>query len=59
MQTALLKRLQQYPTAWTDLPIVEKELALRAQKITRKDLQGTPSKAPVKLRAVLRNSEYF
>jgi len=39
MQTALLKRLQQYPTAWTDLPVVEKELALRAQKFTRKDLQ--------------------
>ena len=39
MQTALLKRLQQYPTAWTDLPIVEKELALRTQKFTRKDLQ--------------------
>ncbi|MDL1982984.1 MAG: DUF1883 domain-containing protein [Deltaproteobacteria bacterium] len=59
MQTALLKRLQQYPTSWTDLPIVEKELALRAQKFTRKDLQKTPSKAPVKLRAVLRNSEHF
>jgi hypothetical protein len=50
MQTALLKKLQQYPTAWTDLPIVEKELALRAQKFTRKDLQKTPSKAPVKFR---------
>ena len=37
MQTALLKKLQQYPTAWTDLPIVEKELALRAQKITRQE----------------------
>ena len=33
-----------YPAAWTDLPIVEKELALRAQKFTRKDLQKTPSK---------------
>ena len=59
MQTALLKKLQQYPTAWTDLPIVEKELALRAQKFTRQDLQGTPSKAPVNFRAVLKNSEYF
>ena len=29
MQTALLKKMQQYSTAWTDLPIVEKELALR------------------------------
>ena len=53
MQTALLKKLQQYPTAWTDLPIVEKELALRARKFTRQDLQRAPSKAPVKFRAVL------
>ena len=29
MQTALLKRLQQRPTPWTDLPLVEKELANR------------------------------
>jgi hypothetical protein len=26
MQTTLLKRLQQHPTPWTDLPLVEKEL---------------------------------
>ena len=30
MQTALLKRLKQKPTSWTDLPLVEKELARRA-----------------------------
>ena len=29
MQTALLKRLRQQPTPWTDLPLVEKELAER------------------------------
>jgi hypothetical protein len=29
MQTALLKRLKQRPTPWTDLPLVEKELANR------------------------------
>jgi hypothetical protein len=29
MQTTLLKRLQQRPTPWTDLPLVEKELANR------------------------------
>jgi Putative metallopeptidase len=29
MQTALLKRLQQRPTPWTDLPLLEKELANR------------------------------
>ena len=29
MQTALLKKLQQKPTPWTDLPLVEKELAQR------------------------------
>jgi hypothetical protein len=36
MQTALLKRLQKQPTSWTDLPLVEKELAKRSntKKIT-------------------------
>jgi hypothetical protein len=29
MQTALLKRLRQQPTAWADRPLVEKELAAR------------------------------
>jgi len=29
MQTTLLKKLQQQPTPWTDLPLVEKELAQR------------------------------
>ena len=29
MQTALLKKLQQRPTAWTDIALVEKELATR------------------------------
>jgi hypothetical protein len=32
MQTALLKRLKQKPTAWTDLTLVEKELASREKK---------------------------
>jgi len=32
MQTALLKRLQQKPTSWTDLSLVEKELAARDKK---------------------------
>jgi len=32
MQTALLKRLKQKPTAWTDLSLVEKELAAREKK---------------------------
>jgi len=32
MQTALLKRLKQKPTAWTDLTLVEKELASRDKK---------------------------
>ncbi len=32
MQTALLKRLKQKPTAWTDLSLVEKELAARDKK---------------------------
>jgi hypothetical protein len=32
MQTALLKRLKQKPTSWTDLPLVEKELAARDKK---------------------------
>ncbi len=30
MQTALLKKLRQQPTSWTDLPLVEKELAQRS-----------------------------
>jgi hypothetical protein len=36
MQTALLKKLQRQPTSWTDLPLVEKELAERSntKKIT-------------------------
>ena len=36
MQTALLKKLQKQPTSWTDLPLVEKELAKRSntKKIT-------------------------
>jgi hypothetical protein len=29
MQTSLLQRLQQRPTAWTDISLVEKELATR------------------------------
>ena len=29
MQTPVLERLQQKPTPWTDLPLVEKELATR------------------------------
>jgi hypothetical protein len=29
MQTALLQKLQQHPTAWTDGSLVEKELANR------------------------------
>jgi len=33
MQTVLLKRLQQHPTEWTDLALVEKELALRDKKL--------------------------
>lgn len=32
MQTALLKRLQQQPTSWTDLPLVEQELSQRSGK---------------------------
>ena len=32
MQTALLKRLKQKPTSWTDLSLVEKELAARDKK---------------------------
>jgi len=32
MQTALLKRLKQKPTAWTDLALVDKELAGRDKK---------------------------
>jgi hypothetical protein len=32
MQMALLKRLQAYPTEWTDRPAVEKELAVRGKK---------------------------
>jgi hypothetical protein len=32
MQTALLKRLKQKPTSWTDLSLVEKELANRDKK---------------------------
>jgi hypothetical protein len=32
MQTALLKRLKQKPTGWTDLSLVEKELAARDKK---------------------------
>jgi hypothetical protein len=28
-----LKRLQQHPTEWTDLPLVEKELTLRDKKL--------------------------
>lgn len=31
MQTLLLERLQQKPTPWTDLPLVEKELRLRSR----------------------------
>ncbi len=33
MQTVLLKRLQQHPTEWADLPRVEKELELRDKKL--------------------------
>jgi hypothetical protein len=33
MQLSLLKRLQAYPTEWTDLPLVEKELAARDEKV--------------------------
>jgi hypothetical protein len=32
MQTSLLKRLKAKPTPWTDLPLVEKELAKRNKK---------------------------
>ena len=32
MQTALLKKLKQNPTSWTDLSLVEKELAARDKK---------------------------
>lgn len=32
MQTALLKRLKQRPTSWTDLSLVDKELAAREKK---------------------------
>jgi hypothetical protein len=32
MQTALLKKLKQKPTSWTDLSLVEKELASRDKK---------------------------
>ena len=32
MQTALLKNLKQKPTSWTDLALVEKELAARDKK---------------------------
>jgi len=32
MQTALLKRLKQKPTSWTDLSLVEEELAAREKK---------------------------
>ena len=35
------------------------KLTAQVEKFTRKDLQKTPFKVPVKLRAVLRNSEYF
>ena len=33
MQMALLKRLQTYPTDWTDRPAIEKELAARREKV--------------------------
>jgi hypothetical protein len=32
MQTSLLKRLKAKPTPWTDLPLVERELARRDKK---------------------------
>jgi hypothetical protein len=38
MQTALLKRLKQKPTAWTDLSLVEKELAARDKKPSKDSL---------------------
>lgn len=33
MQTPLLKKLRQHPTSWTDLPLVDKELAARNKAI--------------------------
>ena len=33
MQMALLKRLQTYPTDWTDRPAIEKELTARSKKV--------------------------
>ena len=38
MQTILLKKLQEHPTPWTDLPLVEKELAVRLKKLTSHEL---------------------
>lgn len=32
MQTAILQKLQQHPTVWTDLPLVKKELSFRTRK---------------------------
>jgi hypothetical protein len=44
MQTALLKKLKQKPTSWTDLSLVEKELASRDKKaikpVSRPSLPG-------------------
>jgi hypothetical protein len=40
MQTILLEKLQQHPTTWTDLPLVEKELAQRSQKHAHHGLQS-------------------
>jgi hypothetical protein len=37
MQTMLLEKLQQHPTEWTDLGIVEQELASRGKKLTRQN----------------------
>jgi len=45
MQTNLLRRLQQHPTEWTELPLVDRELAKRAKIRTQKERHGSPSKA--------------
>jgi hypothetical protein len=53
MQTILLKRLQKHPTEWTDLPLVEKELAVRTKKHARHDFQR-PS-----FRSEINDFDYF
>lgn len=45
MQTVLLEKLQQNPTTWTDLPLVQKELARRTQKNAHQNFRRPPYRA--------------